>query len=285
MSESSPTGFCYACPEWHLSEDSMTIYYFKAKVSIKDTPPDPWKIEDTEVVVSFTDKTWWAFSEQTTTEGENVQQLYKNWLMKLEHHCVIEETLAPIKVKASQVAAGMANKNIGGVGLKFKLFIAISAAALIFILIIALRPIPTYTEGNKQGSTTPDAASADDKKTSTGTAQESKSLIVGQYAQVYMDVDSILPSYMVLDSLRPGIATVPNSAGSFYEFELIFYDDDADSRGLKYAVMLMKKKFILVENGTSVQITGRVRENCYKVKIVGGTHTGLAGYLPQEYLR
>jgi hypothetical protein len=263
----------------------MTNYYFKAKVSIKDTPPDPWKIEDTEVVVSFTDKTWWAFSEQTIDEGENVQQLYKNWLMKLEHHCVIEETLPPIKVKASQVAAGMANKTIGGVGLKFKIFIAISAAALIFILIIALRPIPTYTEGNKQGSTTKVPATTDDKRTSTGSGQESRSLIIGQYAQVYMDVDNILPSYMVLNSLRPGIATVPNSAGSFYEFELIFYDNDADSRGLKYAVMLMKKKFILVENGTSVQITGRVKENCYKVKIVGGSHTGLVGYLPQEYLR
>jgi hypothetical protein len=263
----------------------MTIYYFKAKVSIKDTPPDPWKIEDTEVVVSFTDKTWWAFSEQIIDEGENVQQLYKNWLMHLEHHCVIEETLAPIKVKASQVAAGKANKNIGGVGLKFKLFIAISAAALIFILIIALRPIPTYTEGNKQGSTTKVPVTTDDKRTSMGTGQESRSLLVGQYAQVYMDVDSILPSYMLVNLLRPGIATVPSSAGSFYEFELVFYEDDADIRGRKYVAMILKKKFILVENGTSVQITDRVRENCYKVKIVGGSHTGLVGYLPQEYLR
>jgi len=145
----------------------MTLYYFIAKVSITEKPPCPWIIEDREVIVSFRDKTWWVLSEPLIDEGEDVQQLYVNWLRQIEHHCVVNEKLAPIKVKTSQVAGGKANKNIGGVGLKFKVFMAISAAALIFILITALRPIPTYTEGNKQGSTTADSALADDKKTST----------------------------------------------------------------------------------------------------------------------
>lgn len=257
----------------------MTTYYFKAKVSIKDTPPDPWQIDDREVVVSFTDKTWWAFSELPIDEGENVQQLYKNWLMQIERHCVIVEALSPIKVKGSQDRTGTkVVKSIGGVGLKFKVFIAISAAALVFILITALRPIPTFKKGGIKSPVPSTTVSTVDN-------QPSRRFSVGQYAQVYMDVDSILPSYMLVNSLRPGIATVPNSAGSFFEFELIFYEDDADIRGIKYAAMILKKKFILVENGTSVQITGYVRENCYKVKIVGGSSTGLVGYLPQEYLR
>jgi hypothetical protein len=37
----------------------MTLYYFKAKVSVKSTPPIPWIIDGREVLVAFTDKTWW----------------------------------------------------------------------------------------------------------------------------------------------------------------------------------------------------------------------------------
>ena len=264
----------------------MTLYYFIAKVSITEKPPCPWIIEDREVIVSFRDKTWWVFSEWIIDEGNNVQQLYKNWLSQIEHHCVVNEALAPIKVKGSQDRTGTkVVKNIGGVGLKFKVFIAISAAALIFILIIALRPIPKFTEGGKQGSTTPDSALADDKKTSTGVGQESRSLIVGQYAQVYMDINSIVPSYMLANPLGLQKAAIPKSVGFLMEFGYVLSIKDPDTRGFEYAILAAQRKFIPVDNGTTVQIVYQVNDNCYRVKVVGGNSNGLEGYLYRQFLR
>jgi hypothetical protein len=112
MSESSPTGFCYACPEWHLSEDSMTIYYFKAKVSINDTPPSPWIIDGREVLVSFTDETWWAFSEELLNDDEDIQQAYKSWIKQLGEYCTLEEELAPKKVRALAVTSEDKVRNV-----------------------------------------------------------------------------------------------------------------------------------------------------------------------------
>lgn len=264
----------------------MTLYYFIAKVSITEKPPCPWIIEDREVIVSFRDKTWWVLSEPLIDEGENVQQLYVNWLRQIEHHCVVNEELAPIKVKGSQERTGTkVVKTTGGVGLKFKVFIAISAAALIFILIIALRPIPTYIEGEKQGSTSPDPALAEDKKTSTEAGQETRSLIVGQYAQVYIDVNSIVPSYMLKKPLGLQKAVIPRSMGSLMEFGYVLSIQDPDTRGLKYALLAVEEKFIPVDNGTTVQIVYQVNDNCYRVKVVGGNSNGLEGYLYRQFLR
>jgi hypothetical protein len=77
----------------------MTLYYFKAKVSVRNTPPNPWIIDGREVLVSFTDKTWWAFSEQLLNGDEDVQQAYKSWVNQLREHCTVEEELVPKKVR------------------------------------------------------------------------------------------------------------------------------------------------------------------------------------------
>ena len=264
----------------------MTLYYFIAKVSFTEKPPCPWIIEDREVIVSFRDKTWWVLSEPLIDEGADVQQLYVNWLRQIEHHCVVNEELAPIKVKESQDRNGTkVVKNIGGVGLKFKVFLAISVAAFIFILIVALRPIPTYTEGDKQKSTTPGPALAEDKKTSTEAGQESRSLIVGQYAQVYIDVNSIVPSYMLKNPLGLQKAVIPRSMGSLMEFGYVLSIQDPDTRGLKYALLAVEEKFIPVDNGTTVQIVECVKDDSYRVKVVGGNSNGLEGYLYRQFLR
>ena len=264
----------------------MTIYYFKAKVSIKDTPPNPWIINDREVVVSFTDKTWWAFSEQVIDEGENVQQLYINWLSKLKDYCVVEEALAPIEVKASHTqTTGNITKTISGVSTKLKIFWTVIVALFIFIVVVALRPIPTYTEGYVEGFTTPNQSEKRKIGGSTIQKQPSQILNTGEYAQVYIDINSIVPSYMLKNPLGPQIAAVPRSVASLMEFGYVLSIQDPDKRGLKYAALIVEEKFIPVENGTTVQIVEYVRDDCYRVKIVGGRSNGAEGYLYRQFLR
>lgn len=77
----------------------MTLYYFKAKVAVRNTPPNPWIIDGREVLVSFTDKTGWAFSEQLLNGDEDVQQAYKSWVNQLQAHCTVEEEVVPKKVR------------------------------------------------------------------------------------------------------------------------------------------------------------------------------------------
>ena len=81
----------------------MTPYYFKAKVSVKNTPPNPWVIDAREVLVSFTEKTWWAFSEHLVNDDEDIQKAYKSWINQLGDNCTVKEELVPIKVRPSVV--------------------------------------------------------------------------------------------------------------------------------------------------------------------------------------
>jgi hypothetical protein len=263
----------------------MTIYYFKAKVSIKDTPPNPWIINGREVIVSFTDKTWWAFSEQVIDEGENVQQLYINWLRDLKHCCVVEETFSPIEVKSTYTSTDSnVNKTINIRDTKTKIFWIVIAALFIFILVVALRPTP-YVDGYVEGFTTPSQSEKRNLGSSTIQKQPSQILNIGEYAQVYIDISSIVPSYMLRNPLGQQTAPVARSIASLTELAYVMSIEDPDKRGLKYAALSVEDNFIPVENGTSVQIVEYVKDDCYRVKIVGGRSNGSEGYLYRQFLR
>ena len=102
----------------------MTLYYFKAKVSVKSTPPSPWIIDGREVLVSFTDKTWWAFSEELLNDDEDIQQAYKSWIKQLREYCTVEEELAPKKVRALAVTSEDKVRNVSDSLTKMVLILA-----------------------------------------------------------------------------------------------------------------------------------------------------------------
>lgn len=264
----------------------MTLYYFKAKVSVKETPPYPWIIDDREVVVSFTDKTWWVFSELLVDDAANIQQQYVSWLKSIELHCEVVEAISPIKVKRSQELDDTKRiKNTGGVGVKFKVFLTMIAALFIFILLVELRPIAQYTDGYIDGLTASDQPKKENKGSSTNTLQTSRILSVGEYAQVYIDVNSIVPSYMLRNPLGIQKVAIPRSMGSLIEFGYVLSIQDPDTRGLKYASLAVEQKFIPVDNGTTVQIVECVKDDSYRVRVVSGIYNGFEGYLYRQFLR
>lgn len=105
----------------------------------RPTPPHPQIIDGREALVSFTDKTWWAFSEQLLNGDEDVQKSYKSWVNQLREHCTVEEELVPKKVRTVLVTSEDKVSNVSN-GLT-KVVLILATIYSMYSAVMSLQPM------------------------------------------------------------------------------------------------------------------------------------------------